>query len=230
MVLAKVGYSFAKKIRPWFELYLHAQLSPKHILITHHDIHDKYDYYFSLHIGSSKCDVFSTASIDICLHSWFVLSVHLIWKPSRWVGVGMNSCVFIRLFSPFPIHSATGKRINRITLYRYISVGLGTITSELKKKIKKRTIFTAEQEKKLSDHFNCLKDVSSLILYTSYIVCWIQRHYDIYYWWFGFTYLTHIKIREHTYTLPERGQSAQFTCFFFLTRSWIDIWNNNAHC
>ena len=49
--------------------------------------------------------------------------------------------------------------INRITLYRYISAGLGTTTSELKKKTKTRTIFTAEQ-KKLSDHFICLKDVS----------------------------------------------------------------------
>ena len=42
--------------------------------------------------------------------------------------------------------------INRITLSRYISAGLGTPTSEIKKKTKKRTIFTAEQEKKLSDH------------------------------------------------------------------------------
>ena len=49
--------------------------------------------------------------------------------------------------------------INRITLCRYVSAGLGTITSKLKKKTKKRTIFTAEQ-KKLSDHFICLKDVS----------------------------------------------------------------------
>ena len=34
--------------------------------------------------------------------------------------------------------------INRITLYRYISAGLGTTTSELKKKTKKRTIFTQD--------------------------------------------------------------------------------------
>ena len=36
--------------------------------------------------------------------------------------------------------------INKITRSRYISAGLGTTTLELKKKTKKRTIFTAEQE------------------------------------------------------------------------------------